>query len=374
MEKVFVALFAAALVILNTAAWAEESTGLEGFAEWYISSESWMTVENGHWSSDQKDQPTDEEIEKMLRCAVLPQTAGGQTTTFFVVIKDVDEQRKIIGDKYCPVEQTSTEGTVTILVMADNILTDEEGRSDAAFRPLKPKNRNQAYFDAGTACGALMTAAQSMGYYTHLWGSNVGPNAPFDLAEGQYQSMCLYMKDEYTGMYGYHADYGKEDQIVPEYTMPVRGNYVLVCSVVIGKPIKEERADVTSFATCHGRPQRWAFWDGEYNEAPLSNASYAVPVEQVETVIELAENEYLGEAKGMHSTIKVKIAVEDGKMTAVEVVEQNDTAGVVDKALVNVPAAILEAQSVEVDNVSGATVTSEAIKAAATDAMAQAGI
>lgn len=344
------------------------------FTDWFVDSQMWMTVNNGHWSHDPADKPTDEEIEKMLKAATLPQTAAGQTNTFFVVVKDVEDQHKIIGDKYCPVEQASTEGTVTILVMADNILMEDEGRLNPNLVWLGEKSRNQAFFDAGTATSALMTAAHSMGYYAHLWGSNIGPNAPWDLANGKYQSMSLYLKDDYTGKNGKTVEFGKEDEIAPENTIPVRGNYVLVCALVIGKPIAEEAVDVKSFATYHGRPERWAFFDGEYNEAPLANASYAVVEEAADTEIELADNEFVGVGQGMGTTLKVKVTVEDGKMTAVEVIQHQETPGISDSAISGIPEAILAAQSVEVDNVSGATVTSKAIKTAVADALARAGL
>lgn len=90
--------------------------------------------------------------------------------------------------------------------------------------------------------------------------------------------------------------------------------------------------------------------------------------------IELAENEYLGVADGIGGKVKVKVTVADGKMTAVEIVEQNETVGIGDKAIASLPQAILDAQSADVDVVGGATATSNAIKNAVRDALAQAGL
>ena len=79
-----------------------------------------------------------------------------------------------------------------------------------------------------------------------------------------------------------------------------------------------------------------------------------------------------GVGKGFGGEIKVAATIEGGKLTAVEVLSHGETAGISDPAIANMPNAIVEAESTEVDNVSGATITSKAIKAAVNDALAQA--
>lgn len=98
-----------------------------------------------------------------------------------------------------------------------------------------------------------------------------------------------------------------------------------------------------------------------------------LPVEE-ETVFETAENEYIGEAQGMGGAVKVKVRVEDGKMTAIDVVEQSETVGIGDKAIHDLPTRFIDAQSTEVDGVTGATVTSNALKEAVKDALSKAGL
>ncbi len=77
-----------------------------------------------------------------------------------------------------------------------------------------------------------------------------------------------------------------------------------------------------------------------------------------------ADGVYEGSANGMGGAVKVTVTVSGGKITAVEVVEHSETAGISDPAIEQIPAKIVEAQSTDVDAVTGATVTSEAIKAA----------
>jgi len=73
--------------------------------------------------------------------------------------------------------------------------------------------------------------------------------------------------------------------------------------------------------------------------------------------------------KGMHPGLKVSVTVEGGKITNVEVVEHDETPGIADPAIEGVPAAIVEAGSPNVDVVSGATLTSEAIMDAVQNAL-----
>lgn len=88
--------------------------------------------------------------------------------------------------------------------------------------------------------------------------------------------------------------------------------------------------------------------------------------------VELGENEYLGtSANGMGGELIVKITMDGDKIANVEIVKQNETVGISDPAREQLPALIVEANSTEVDNISGATITSKAIKEAVENALAQ---
>lgn len=88
---------------------------------------------------------------------------------------------------------------------------------------------------------------------------------------------------------------------------------------------------------------------------------------------EMAAGTYTGEGQGIGGAVKVAVTVEGGAITAVEVVEHAETAGICDPAIEKIPAAIVAAQSLAVDTVTGATVTSKAILAAAEQALTEAG-
>lgn len=70
---------------------------------------------------------------------------------------------------------------------------------------------------------------------------------------------------------------------------------------------------------------------------------------------------YQATVAGHNGPMTVEVALEEGTITRVEVVEHDETEGLADPALEETPAAIVENNSTDVDTVSGATVTSEAI-------------
>lgn len=78
---------------------------------------------------------------------------------------------------------------------------------------------------------------------------------------------------------------------------------------------------------------------------------------------------YTGSGKGMMGNIEVSVTVEGGKITAVEVTSQSETAGISDPALETIPQAIVDAQIWEVDAVAGATFTSNGIMEAVKNAI-----
>jgi len=75
---------------------------------------------------------------------------------------------------------------------------------------------------------------------------------------------------------------------------------------------------------------------------------------------------YEGVGEGYKGDIKVSVEVADGKITTIDVVEQQETEGLGDEAIKTVSERIIEAQSTEVEVVSGATSSSngtmEAVK------------
>jgi len=77
-------------------------------------------------------------------------------------------------------------------------------------------------------------------------------------------------------------------------------------------------------------------------------------------------------ADGFGGAVSVTVTVEDGKITNVTAEGANETPGIGSKAIEELPAKIVEAQSADIDTVAGATVTSKALLSAADAAIGQA--
>lgn len=78
---------------------------------------------------------------------------------------------------------------------------------------------------------------------------------------------------------------------------------------------------------------------------------------------------------GGKGAIEVSVTVdENGVVTDIQVTKNGDTVGIADAAVEAMPGRIMAAQSANVDGVSGATMTSEAIKMAVLDAVTAAGL
>jgi len=83
---------------------------------------------------------------------------------------------------------------------------------------------------------------------------------------------------------------------------------------------------------------------------------------------------YTGEAEGFGGTLKVEVVLSADKIDSVTVTEQAETESIGGKILESLPQAIVDAQSTQVDAVSGATLTSNAIIDATNKALESAGV
>ena len=86
----------------------------------------------------------------------------------------------------------------------------------------------------------------------------------------------------------------------------------------------------------------------------------------------LKDGEYLGSANGYGGILTVKVTIKNGKISAIDVISQNETPQYFRRAYAVINE-ILSTGSVNVDSVSGATVSSNALKMAVADAIQKAG-
>ncbi|WP_027338564.1 FMN-binding protein [Halonatronum saccharophilum] len=78
---------------------------------------------------------------------------------------------------------------------------------------------------------------------------------------------------------------------------------------------------------------------------------------------------YTGLGEGHAGDIKVEVAVIDGEITEINILDHSETPGISDDAFKGVVESVLEDQSVDVDMVSGATNTSKGLIEAIKDAL-----
>lgn len=101
-------------------------------------------------------------------------------------------------------------------------------------------------------------------------------------------------------------------------------------------------------------------------EAVINALSGTDGAEEEPTDEEVATGDYedgthTATVDGAQGSLTVEVTVEDGIITDVVVTDHSETEGLADPAIEEVPAAIVENNSTDVDIVSGATLTSEAI-------------
>lgn len=83
---------------------------------------------------------------------------------------------------------------------------------------------------------------------------------------------------------------------------------------------------------------------------------------------------FAGEAEGKEGVIKVEVTMDEpDKIKDIKIVSQSETGGLGDSALEKIKDQILEGQTLAVDAVSGASLSSEAMLAAVEDAVTKGG-
>lgn len=88
----------------------------------------------------------------------------------------------------------------------------------------------------------------------------------------------------------------------------------------------------------------------------------------------LKDGEYTSKQTGHNGPMEVAVSVKEGKISGINLKSHFETPGVSDKAIkTDLPMAIIKNQSVAVDSITGATISSGAVKRAVEDAIKQAG-
>ena len=106
----------------------------------------------------------------------------------------------------------------------------------------------------------------------------------------------------------------------------------------------------------------------------VSLLGYGCGSKPAATTGEGASGDFTGTAKGFGGDVSVTLTLTDSKITGCTAEGADETEGVGSKAIEQLPGEIAESGSIAVDGVSGATITSDAIKEAAAAAITAAGL
>lgn len=85
--------------------------------------------------------------------------------------------------------------------------------------------------------------------------------------------------------------------------------------------------------------------------------------------ITFKEGEYKATSTGVDGDVEVIVKLSEDKIESIEIGEENETSGIAEPVYETIPQAIVDNQSLAVDNVSGVTITSAAVKSAAAKAI-----
>lgn len=91
------------------------------------------------------------------------------------------------------------------------------------------------------------------------------------------------------------------------------------------------------------------------------------------TDLSFTAGKYTSSKEGRNGDITVEVEFSENSIVAVTIGEHGETAGIADPAIERIPEAIVTGQTLGIDSVTGATITSDAILEAVTDCVTQAG-
>lgn len=200
-----------------------------------------------------------------------------------------------------------------------------------------------------TLCGALAGACLMFGFFCEPKAANELRNQLFD----------WYRKEPFPT---YQPEYKAVTTVAEDIT----------CNSSVNKFMKANNLQMGDDA----RKARCAALTGEVvvKAIELLNVLYgyeeAAPVVE-EAAPELAANEYIGTSSTSRGEMKVKVTLDGDKIANIEILESSETPGIRDAAFDAVPKAIVEKQSAEVDAITNATESSNAIMEAVKDALSQ---
>ena len=116
----------------------------------------------------------------------------------------------------------------------------------------------------------------------------------------------------------------------------------------------------------------YTVYNSLYSDKQRHRINETTKLDSVKSPNELKDGEYTASAEGYEGTVTVKVVIKEGKIFSVEVLSHSETDEYYEMAK-KILKTIVEKNTFNVDSISGATVTSDAIKVAVYKALVQAG-
>ena len=241
--------FLLALAVLLIFASCASAAKFDGsyFPTWFENEALWRSVPTTSFKPGIQNAPTNAQIETIMNMVIKAPTSGGINDFFFVVVKDVAQQRDVVGDA------NANDGTILIMVYGDRLL--EENPRDVPFSP------DRGYTSTGMACGYINIAAISQGFGTHFFLTPSGyyGNRPWIPAYTPGTTKPI-IEDVYLKGKGYQYFVDGDSSTNPTGNsngayFDAYGNLKFVLAVIIGT--LDETADAK--ATTRKYPPNWSY-------------------------------------------------------------------------------------------------------------------
>ena len=207
-------------------------------------------------------------------------------------------------------------------------------------------------YGAGTLCGSLAGALTFVGLVCE----------PKDAAEVRNQLFDWYREHEFPA---YQPEFKSVTTVAHSVNcVDSVGIYMNATGYKMADPERKARCAAVTAETAVKTITLLNVLYGYEEAEPVEEAA---PAEAA-----LAANEYIGTGVSeIGGEVKVKVTMDGDKIAKIEVLSHNETPGISDPAFKTIPDAIVAANSTQIDAVSGATRTSEALIAAVNDALSQ---
>lgn len=253
-------------------------------AAWLADRRNVAAARGGRFLPGDENAPTNEELERIMHSANNYMWCHALTAPHFIIIRDPEEQAKLLGSM-----GITGDGTVTVLVLADGVADQEHHAEPYTGRDIG--NADEHYwrmyyciYEAGEAAAMLNLAAISEGYRVRSYGAidlyNQGVKDEFPESDGisiwfaggnfDYIGGANWDISKYTSskdgsekfMHWFEGGRNENGEAWKGREVAVEGNLTLLCALVIGTIDESNPESNTScYTTTNGQNNNYNFWD-----------------------------------------------------------------------------------------------------------------